>query len=62
MKNMQEIHAFVANLTLHADNEPITYNDAFIAITEWTKEGIEIPEGLTAQILADTFNGMIANA
>ena len=59
--NTQEITAFVASLTLGCEREPISYDDAFIAITEWIKEGMELPHGLTAKILADTFNRMIAD-
>lgn len=54
-----EITAFVANLTLHGEHEPMTYDDAFYTLNEWVKEGMELPEGLTARILADEWNSMI---
>lgn len=54
-----DISAFVANVLLHAEHEPMTVNDAFIALGEWTREGVELPEGITAQRLADEFNRMI---
>lgn len=54
-----EITAFVANLTLHGEHEPMTYDDACYTLNEWVKEGMELPEGLTARILADEWNEQI---
>ena len=59
MSDDQKITAFVANVFLHGDHEPITYDDAFIAINEWIREGMELPEGITARKLADEYNQML---
>jgi len=55
----QEIGAFVASVMIGAEREPITYEDARITYGEWVKEGMEMPEGLTPEILADEWNAQI---
>lgn len=58
--NEREIAAFVASVTLGAEREPMSYEDASVALTEWAREGMELPQGITARILADEYNRMIA--
>lgn len=57
----QEIKAFVASVTLHDERQPISYDDASATLNEWISEGMELPEGINAQIFADEYNRMIAD-
>lgn len=55
----QKIGAFVASVMIGAERDPITYEDARITYGEWVKEGMEMPEGLTPEKLADEWNDQI---
>ena len=49
MLNHDELSAFVAVTLLgESDRQPLSVDDAFIALSEWIKEGVELPEGITA--------------
>ena len=57
--DMTEIRTFVAGLFLATTEgrEPMTYDDAIVAMEEWIREGWEdIPSGLTPRLLADIWN------
>lgn len=55
---METVETFVNSLIMASTEgrEPMTYDDAFIAISEWIKEGWELPKDLTARKLADLWN------
>lgn len=55
---MDTVETFVNSLIMATTEgrEPMTYDDAFIAISEWIKEGWELPKDLTARKLADLWN------
>ncbi len=56
-----DLTQFVSDLMFYdsSDPEPMTIRDAYINIQEWTKEGVEFPEGLTPEILMIEWNGHI---
>ena len=58
---MNDCRAFVASVFLATTEgrEPMTYNDAFVCLCEWLKEGVELPKTLTAKKLADLWNDML---
>lgn len=57
MLNRKELESFVAVTILgESDRQPLTPDDAFIAISNWIREGVELPEGITAQALSDEWN------
>lgn len=55
---MDTVETFVNSLIMATTEgrEPMTYDDAFIAISEWIKEGWELPKDLTARKLSDLWN------
>lgn len=60
-KGTGELSAFVASLLLGgAEREPMTAETAFIAITNWIRDGVELPAGMTAAALADEWNRQLA--
>lgn len=60
---MDTVETFVNGLILASaeGREPMTYDDAFTCISEWIREGVEIPKDLTARKLADLWNDGIKN-
>lgn len=59
--NHEELASFVAITLLgESDRQPLTPDDAFIAISNWIQEGVELPEGITAQALSDEWNRQLA--
>lgn len=59
--NHEELVSFVATALLgESDRQPLTPDDAFIAISNWIREGVELPEGITAQALSDEWNAQLA--
>lgn len=61
MLNHEELKSFVAVTILgESDRQPLSVDDAFIALSEWVKEGMELPEGITAQALSDEWNRQLA--
>lgn len=60
---MPEIESFVQDVFIDAAwseyPEKMTDNDAQINIDEWKNEGVDLPEGLTAPVFADVWNGLI---
>lgn len=60
---MTEIESFVQDVFIDAAwseyPEKMTDNDAQINIDEWKNEGVDLPEGLTAPVFADVWNGLI---
>lgn len=61
MLNHDELSSFVAVTILgESDRQPLSVDDAFIALSEWVKEGVELPEGITAQALSDEWNRQLS--
>ena len=61
MLNRKELESFVAVTLLgESDRQPLSVDDAFIALSEWVKEGVELPEGITAQALSDEWNRQLS--
>lgn len=61
MLNHEELKSFVAVTILgESDRQPLSVDDAFIALSEWVKEGVELPEGITAQALSDEWNRQLS--
>ena len=61
MLDREELKAFVAVTLLgDAEREPLSVDDAFIALANWIKEGVELPAGITAQALADEWNRQLS--
>lgn len=59
--NREELASFVAITLLgDAERQPLSVEDAYVAITEWIKEGAELPAGITAQALSDEWNAQLA--
>lgn len=59
--NHEELVSFVAITLLgESDRQPLTPDDAFIAISNWIQDGVELPEGITAQALSDEWNRQLA--
>lgn len=57
MLNHEELISFVASCLLgELECEPLSVDDAFVALYEWVKEGVELPEGITAKALSDEWN------
>ena len=56
-----DVTQFVSDLIFYDSTapEPITIEDAEDNISEWTKEGVELPDGLTPEILMIEWNGHI---
>lgn len=56
--SMTEIRSFVFTTLLDGgcDRSPMTIDDARLSISEWTKEGVEYPEGMTPEDLAHAWN------
>ena len=55
----QDITAFVACMMIGEERNRMTYEDARYTYNEWVKEGMELPEGLTPEKLADEWNRQI---
>lgn len=57
-----DIPAFVASILMcpTSEPEPMTDNDAFICITNWIRDGVEVPEKLTARRLRDEWNRQLS--
>lgn len=58
---MNAIETFVSGLILSSaeGREPMGYEDAFYAIQNWIREGVEVPKDLTPRKLADLWNAGI---
>ena len=61
MLNYEDLVSFVG-ITLLGDSDPapLTEEDAAIDIDEWTNEGVELPDGITASALASEWNCQLA--
>ena len=61
MLNREELVSFVASCLLgESEREPLSVDAAFVALSEWVKEGVELPEGITAQALSDEWNRQLS--
>ena len=56
--SMNDIRSFVFTMLLDGGcgRSPMTVDDARLSISEWDKEGVEYPEGMTAEDLAHVWN------
>ena len=56
-----DVASFVATALLgDCDRSPMSEEDAFIALDNWIREGVELPEGITAARLSAEWNRQIA--
>lgn len=53
----QDAAAFLASLTYYLEPEDadITTDEAAYTLSQWAEEGVDIPEGLTPEMLADYY-------
>lgn len=63
MLNHKELISFVASCLLgESDRQPLSVDDAFVALYEWVKEGVELPKGITAKALSDEWNRQLQSS
>ena len=56
-----DIASFVTTVLLgDCDRSPLTCDDAALALENWIREGVELPEGITAARLSAEWNRQIA--
>lgn len=49
----------IVHCACQEDKTPMTYDDAAVNLSEWKKDGVDVPEGLTAQLLMKYWNEAI---
>lgn len=61
-ETVDECETFVNSILLSstADRSPMTDNDAFLALTNWINEGVEVPKTLTAAKLRTLWNAAVS--
>ena len=60
--NLGDIQVFINDLLMFAEEEdktPMTLEDASINIQEWRKDGVDLPDGLTPELLMKLWNKSI---
>ena len=60
MTHAEQVTSFIANILLHdADLHAVTPYDMIINIGSWAEDGVLMPEDMTAQEAADTYNALL---
>lgn len=62
MLNRKELVSFVSCLLGESDRQPLSVDDSFVALFEWVKDGVDLPEGITAKTLSDEWNRQLQSS